>query len=238
MRRAIVPGVFFGLLLPCVATAQQSSPSGAAVYKQRCAGCHEGSIPRMPNRAALAKMSPEHIESELASFSMRRQGAALSPAERRAVAEFLTGRPVGSYRAPIALIPKSAYCAAAPASAPFTVSGWRVSIAICFDAAQPTHALEAAGRGTDLYVASALYVQREARRADLHFGARAMDHRMFAALANHALTTGGHASLGGSGVWRPTGDVLQRAADASPSLLIVDLDPTELRAYRAVTSAA
>ena len=94
--------------------AQQSSPSGAAVYKQRCAGCHEGSIPRMPNRAALAEMSPEHIESELASFSMRRQGAALSPAERRAVAEFLTGRPAGSYRAPIALIPKSAYCAAAP----------------------------------------------------------------------------------------------------------------------------
>ena len=50
----------------------------------------------MPNRQALAAMSPEHIESELASFSMRRQGAALSPAERRAVAEFLTGRAAGS----------------------------------------------------------------------------------------------------------------------------------------------
>ena len=79
----------------------------------------------MPDRAALAKMSPEHIESELASFSMRRQGAALSPAERRAVAEFLTGRPAGSYRAPIALIPKSAYCtAASTAGDPLSGASW------------------------------------------------------------------------------------------------------------------
>jgi 5-aminopentanamidase len=122
---------------------------------------------------------------------------------------------------------------AAPTPAPFTVGAWRVSVAICFDAAQPTHALEAATRGADLYVASALYVKREARRADLHFGARAMDHRMFAALANHAGTTGGHESLGGSGVWRPTGDVLDRTPDEAPALLVVDLDPAELRAFRA-----
>jgi polyvinyl alcohol dehydrogenase (cytochrome) len=70
-------------------------------------------------------MSPEHIESELASFSMRRQGASLSPAERRAVAEFLTGRPAGSYRAPIALIPKSAYCTTASASGdPLNGASW------------------------------------------------------------------------------------------------------------------
>jgi polyvinyl alcohol dehydrogenase (cytochrome) len=57
-------------------------------------------------------MAPEHVESELASFGMRRQGAALSPAERRAVAEFVTGRAAGSYRAPLSVIPKSAYCSA------------------------------------------------------------------------------------------------------------------------------
>jgi polyvinyl alcohol dehydrogenase (cytochrome) len=115
----------FVLALPCLAAAQPAAPSGAAVYKQHCAGCHEGTIPRMPNRAALAKMSPEHIESELASFSMRRQGAALSPAERRAVAEFVTGRPAGSYRAPIALIPKSAYCTATTTSSdPLNGAAW------------------------------------------------------------------------------------------------------------------
>lgn len=125
MRTARICAALFVLVLPGVAAAQQAAPSGAAVYKQSCAGCHEGNIPRMPNRAALGKMSPEHIESELASFSMRRQGAKLSPAERRGVAEFLTGRPAGSYRAPIALIPKTAYCTATATSGdPLSGASW------------------------------------------------------------------------------------------------------------------
>ena len=125
MRGVILLGVLFGCVLPCVATAQQPAPAGAAVYQQRCAGCHEGTLPRMPSRQALGAMSPEHIESELASFSMRRQGAALSPADRRAVAEFLAGRPAGSYRSAIAIIPKSAYCtAAATTGDPLSGSSW------------------------------------------------------------------------------------------------------------------
>jgi len=125
MRVAPICSAAFLLLVPCLAAAQQPAPSGAAVYKQRCAGCHEGSLPRMPSRQALGAMSPEHIESELASFSMRRQGASLSPAERRAVAEFLTGRPTGSYRAPIAIIPKSAYCTAATSTGdPLNGASW------------------------------------------------------------------------------------------------------------------
>jgi len=54
---------------------------------------------------------------------MRRQGATLSPAERRAVAEFVTGRPSGSYRAPLEVIPKSAYCAAGVSGAPTPLAG-------------------------------------------------------------------------------------------------------------------
>ena len=92
MRCAALASVFLGLMWPCGATAQQPAASGCVVYTQRCASCHEGILPRMPTRQGLAAMTPEHIESELASFSMRRQGASLSPAERRAVAEFLTGR--------------------------------------------------------------------------------------------------------------------------------------------------
>ena len=98
MRYGALASVFLGLMWPCVATAQQPAPSGAAVYKQRCANCHEGTLPRMPNRQGLAAMTPEHIESELASFSMRRQGASLSPAERRAVdrLERCAGRPAAA----------------------------------------------------------------------------------------------------------------------------------------------
>ena len=99
-------------LLLAAAPALAQAPSGEAVYKQNCAACHEGNLPRMPDRAALRELTPEHVETALSSFSMRRQGANLSPAERRAVAEFVTGRPGGSYRAPLEVIPKSAYCSA------------------------------------------------------------------------------------------------------------------------------
>ena len=108
------------------APARAQAPSGEAIYKQNCAACHEGSLPRMPTRAALRELTPEHVETALSSFSMRRQGANLSPAERRAVAEFVTGQPPGSYRAPLEVIPKTAYCAAGVrgVSAPFTGASW------------------------------------------------------------------------------------------------------------------
>jgi 5-aminopentanamidase len=119
------------------------------------------------------------------------------------------------------------------AGAPFEVAGWQVALGICFDAAHPTHAARAAARGADLYLVTALYARGEERRVDLHLGARAMDERLFSALANYAGTTGGFESIGGSGVWRPTGDVARRADGAEPALVIVDLDPGELRRYRA-----
>jgi polyvinyl alcohol dehydrogenase (cytochrome) len=125
--RFLGAGVIVAAALVGSATpARAQSSSGEAVYKQNCAACHEGSLPRMPTRAALRELTPEHVETALSSFSMRRQGANLSPAERRAVAEFVTGRPNGSYRAPLEVIPKSAYCAAgvSGASAPFTGASW------------------------------------------------------------------------------------------------------------------
>jgi polyvinyl alcohol dehydrogenase (cytochrome) len=112
------------LLVSAVASAQP--PSGEAVYKQYCAGCHDGSLPRMPSRESLRGVTPEAIETALSSFTMRRQGAALSGAERRAVAEFLSGRPAGSYKAPLDTIAKSAYCAADPdgGSSPLAGPSW------------------------------------------------------------------------------------------------------------------
>ena len=115
--------------------------------------------------------------------------------------------------------------------APFDVGGWRVAVAICFDAAHPRHAEAAAAQGADLYLVSAFYGVGEERRADLHLAARAMDHRMFSALANHAGTTGGYVSCGGSGVWGPTGDPLCRAS-AAETLLVAELDPAQLAAFR------
>src|SRR4051812_11732438 len=111
MRRTFF-AFLVAVMLPALAAAQ--APNGEAVYRQHCAGCHNGTIPRMPGRDALKMLTPEHVETALSSFTMRRQGAALTPAERRAVAEYVTGRPAGTYHAPLEVIPKSAYCTAPP----------------------------------------------------------------------------------------------------------------------------
>jgi polyvinyl alcohol dehydrogenase (cytochrome) len=109
MRGVVVAFLTASLSHAAVVSAQEQR-SGEQVYKSRCAACHERALPRMPNREALREFAPEDIETALSSFTMRRFGAALSLAERRAVAEFLSGRPAGSYRAPLEVIPKSAYC--------------------------------------------------------------------------------------------------------------------------------
>lgn len=115
---------------------------------------------------------------------------------------------------------------------PFTVAGWRVAVATCFDVAHPAHAAAAAAERAELYLGSSLYGVGEDRRIDLHFGARAMDHRMYAALANHAGASGGYVSCGGSGVWAPTGAVVDQITGNAEALLVVALDRGELARFR------
>src|SRR5262245_6197374 len=122
--RMIVAALCSLLLAPAIAAAQAQNPNGEAIYKQHCARCHEGTMPRMPSREALKSVTPEAIETALSSFTMRRQGAALSPAERRAVAEFLSGRPAGSYRAPLDMMPKSAFCSGTATGDPIAGAAW------------------------------------------------------------------------------------------------------------------
>lgn len=112
MRGGVVIGVAVGeSLVASTAWAQAPARPGEAVYKQHCAGCHNGSLPHMPTREALRGLTPEHIATALSFFTMRRQGASLSPVERRAVSEFLAGRPTGSYKAPLDAIAKTAIAA-------------------------------------------------------------------------------------------------------------------------------
>ncbi|MEQ4567840.1 carbon-nitrogen hydrolase family protein [Paenarthrobacter sp. CAP02] len=52
------------------------------------------------------------------------------------------------------------------------VDGWRVALAVCADAAQPSHAAVAAESGADVYAVSALYVSGEELRLGLHLASR------------------------------------------------------------------
>ena len=73
-----------------------SAPDGAAVFERECSMCHNGAAEtRAPAPEVLRQRSPEAILSALTAGGMRPQGGRLTGAERRAVAEFLTGRSLG-----------------------------------------------------------------------------------------------------------------------------------------------
>jgi polyvinyl alcohol dehydrogenase (cytochrome) len=65
--------------------------AGEAVYASACAECHEGGVPKAPHKMFLQMMAADAILTSLDEGIMRMQAAKLSPAERRAVAEYLSG---------------------------------------------------------------------------------------------------------------------------------------------------
>jgi len=68
---------------------------GGAAYRRACAGCHDGGVDRAPPVTLLGTLSPDAIHRTLTSGRMQVQAMALSPQERVAVAEYLTGRRTG-----------------------------------------------------------------------------------------------------------------------------------------------
>jgi polyvinyl alcohol dehydrogenase (cytochrome) len=89
----------------------QDAPNGEQVFTENCARCHDAGLPGVPTRQELAEFTPEIVENILTTFSMSNIGEGLSHAERRAAASFAAGSPAGSLRAPLDVIPESAYCA-------------------------------------------------------------------------------------------------------------------------------
>ena len=84
----------FALAIPAAALAQ--APEGSQVFDNNCATCHAANDPRTPSVAQLRERTPEAILSALTTGVMRQQGSELTDAQRRSVAAFLGGRPVGS----------------------------------------------------------------------------------------------------------------------------------------------
>src|SRR6185436_5009303 len=79
-----------------LAVALAQAPNGQALFENTCATCHTAAgDARTPSLAALKQRPPEAIVDALTTGVMREQGADLRDAERRAIAEFLAGRPIG-----------------------------------------------------------------------------------------------------------------------------------------------
>jgi polyvinyl alcohol dehydrogenase (cytochrome) len=96
MRRLIHFGTAIALLTGSAVRVAAQTLDGAAIFARDCASCHTGATDtRAPAPDVLRRRSPEAILSALTAGAMRPQGGRLNGAERRAVAEYLSGRSLG-----------------------------------------------------------------------------------------------------------------------------------------------
>src|SRR5215472_7744406 len=103
--RSFRPIIFAIAILAAVAATAGGQPSGEAIYRERCAGCHDLTSQRIPPKTALQQMPATRILRVLDFGVMMSVAYPLKRDERDAVAKYLgtgTGDP-----AP----PASAFCA-------------------------------------------------------------------------------------------------------------------------------
>jgi polyvinyl alcohol dehydrogenase (cytochrome) len=72
--------------------AQTQAPDGAAVYKTACAQCHDNPTERTPSRETLKDRTADAVLAALTTGSMAFNSLTLSMAEKRAVAEYVSGK--------------------------------------------------------------------------------------------------------------------------------------------------
>ena len=94
------------------AIAQQS---GAVLYAQSCAECHDAGDQqsRVPGRSALQLMSFEHVLGTITSGSMADMAKGRTDDERKAIASFVTGR-ISKGPSPVAASEASGNCTERP----------------------------------------------------------------------------------------------------------------------------
>jgi polyvinyl alcohol dehydrogenase (cytochrome) len=86
-------GIAFALLTG-LAWAQSPAPrvDGSAVYKDKCAACHDAGIDRAPKFDSLRQMAPQSVLAALESGAMVQMATGLSSEQRPAVSELVAGK--------------------------------------------------------------------------------------------------------------------------------------------------
>ncbi|MFZ0592404.1 MAG: PQQ-binding-like beta-propeller repeat protein [Bryobacteraceae bacterium] len=95
------------LLFLVLSAATVFAQDGAAIYKARCAGCHDTPSGRIPPFSAIRTMAPAKILESLENGPMKTQAAGLSSGERHALVTFLASP--GAKPAAVAP-PPAAFC--------------------------------------------------------------------------------------------------------------------------------
>jgi polyvinyl alcohol dehydrogenase (cytochrome) len=122
-RSPLLGTIFLFALNSGVVLAQD----GAALYKQRCAACHDAPAGRVPPVSALRAMDASTISRSLESGPMQTQAAGLTAAERNAVVAYLASpKPAAGPSAPAEFLCPAA---TAPPSPSARWVGWGVNLA-------------------------------------------------------------------------------------------------------------
>lgn len=102
-----------------------SGVTGESLFQASCAYCHNRKLPRMPSLAGLREKDPRDIYSTISAGVMAPYARGLTHDERRAVAEYAAGKPLGDFASGAAAIPATAYCTDKPPEAISNLdSGW------------------------------------------------------------------------------------------------------------------
>ena len=124
MRMRTIGLLAFGVAL-CPSVARAQVLAGMSLFEQHCGTCHSAPAAgsRAPDRIALSQRTPEAILDAITTGSMAVNAQALTPAQKRIVAEQLALRPLGAAAAGAASSMKN-LCGVAPPATASTQGRW------------------------------------------------------------------------------------------------------------------
>ncbi|MBM70736.1 MAG: dehydrogenase [Haliea sp.] len=103
-------------------------PDGAALYQQHCASCHEGGVAKAPQLSLLQIMPPTSILRAMQGGVMQTQAAAMTDAQQRLLAEYLSGHSLAEAAMSSAAPQCTAQRSAFDFSAQPDTAGWGVNL--------------------------------------------------------------------------------------------------------------
>ena len=110
-----------------VAVHAQTIDAGA-LYTANCASCHDQPMGRTPSRDALKDRTAEAALIAMTTGSMTMQAMQVSPAEKRALAEYVSGKTLGAASAPNAGLCTTKPAAFGNLTANSPWNGWGVDL--------------------------------------------------------------------------------------------------------------
>jgi len=121
-RWLLIAGALMLLTIPAAGQDVPPQNDGAALFGTYCAMCHDGPAAdaQAPRLDTLRRLSAEQVLAALERGSMRGRAAERSRAQRRTLAEYVSGKSLGVSDA---AIPKSTFCSVATAPTARALAG-------------------------------------------------------------------------------------------------------------------